>query len=125
MAKLKNSTAKVIDLNAGKAQQTDPLSASVIARFARQAEALNFIRTAVQGLARLVSGWNSRHTLTRDLNAMPDYLLRDIGVRRDEIPALISGDLQRGSLDVSPTGNQSAPAFYEDKDDKDGTPLAA
>jgi len=39
-------------------------------------------------------GWNRRMTLSRDLNAMPDYLLRDIGIRREQIPALVALDLR-------------------------------
>ena len=124
MGKLKNPAATVIDFTAVRGWKADPISAPAIVHYMRQVEMAKFIRKAVQGLIQIFRGWNSRKILDRELNAMPDYILQDIGIRRDEIPALVAGDLQRSSLALSPTGSQSAPAFYKDKG-KDGTPLAA
>jgi len=118
MDKQKHIAATVIDFTACRVHKSDPLSASVIVHYMRQVELANF----AQGLYQTLRGWSSRKILSRDLNAMPDYLLRDIGIRREQIPALVAGELRRGSLGLSPTGNQSAPAFYKDQD---GTSLAA
>lgn len=122
MGKQKYIAAPVIDFTASRVYESDPLSASVIVHYMRQVVLLNFIRMVAQDLYQTLRGWSSRKNLSRDLNAMPDYLLRDIGIHREQIPALVAGELQRGSLSLSPTGNQSAPAFYKDQD---GTPLAA
>ena len=122
MDKQKHIAATVIDFTACRVHKSDPLSASVIVHYMRQVELVNFIRMVAQGLYQTLRGWSSRKILSRDLNAMPDYLLRDIGIRCEQIPALVAGELRRGSLGLSPTGNQSAPAFYKDQD---GTSLAA
>ena len=101
---------------------SDTLSVRELAHYLRQVEMARFFGQIARMLIKPFVGWNRRMTLSRDLNAMPDYLLRDIGIRREQIPALVVGELRRGSLSLSPTGNQSAPAFYKDTD---GTPLAA
>jgi uncharacterized protein YjiS (DUF1127 family) len=43
-------------------------------------------------LARLIARWQSRRRLRRDrawLQSQPDYMLRDIGIGRGEIEAII------------------------------------
>lgn len=54
---------------------------------------------------------SQRGARKRHLEDMPDYLLEDMGIHRDQINAIISGSLKRDPLALSPTGNQSAPAF--------------
>ena len=60
---------------------------------------------------KAVVRWNERHVQRRHLQELPDYLLKDMGIRRDQIDAIVSGNLRRDPLALSPTGNQSAPAF--------------
>ncbi len=122
MRKHKNTTTRVIDFTATKPRKTDPLSASVLAENVRLIELSKVLGHAVRGLIKAVKDWNSRKNLSRELSTMPDYLLWDIGIRRDQIPGVVAGKIKSGSLGLSPTGNQSAPAFYKDKDD---TSLAA
>jgi len=122
MRKQKGTTTQVIDFTASKLLKTDPLSASVIAENVRLIDLTKNLGLVVRGLIKTVQDWNIRKNQSRELTIMPDHLLRDIGIRRDQIPSVVAGDIKRGSLGLSPAGDQSAPAFYKDKDD---TPLAA
>ncbi len=63
------------------------------------------------GLVKKIVGWNQRHALRRRLHELPDYLLKDIGIERDQIGAIVSRSLRRDPLALSPAGSQSAPAF--------------
>ena len=128
MRNQKDSTSTVIHFSPTRALKSDPLSAEVMTHYSHQMDLLSDVFEAFNALIQGIRNWNSRQALSTDLNAMPDYILKDIGIRRDQIPAVISGKLRRGSLGLSPTGNQSAPAIYKEKDtekENDGTPLAA
>ena len=60
-----------------------------------------------------LGAWNRRHNQTRHLADLPDYLLKDMGIERDQIESVISGALSRDSLSLSPTGSLSSqPAFW-------------
>ena len=113
MGKQKHIAATVIDFTACRVHKSDPLSTSVIVHYMRQVEFANFIRTVAQGLYQTLRGWSSRKILSRDLNAMPDYLLRDIGIRREQIPALVVGELRRGSLSFEPDGKPVRPCLLQ------------
>ena len=105
---------------------SDPLSAREQAHYLRQVETAKFIRQAVRMLIKPVVEWNRRTTLSRELNEKPDYLLKDMGLRRWEIPAVVSGELGRKTLALSPVNPSSAPAFTGYEDDRNETaPLAA
>ncbi len=45
---------------------------------------------------KAVVRWNERHAQRRHLQELPDYMLKDIGIRRDQIDAVVSGSLKRG-----------------------------
>ena len=66
--------------------------------------------TALIGLVKKIVRWNHRHALSRRLHESPDYLLKDIGIQRDQITT-ISGSLRREPLALSPAGSQSSPVF--------------
>ena len=118
-----NETAtKVIDFTANKVRKTDPFSLSVITENVRLIELTMFFGKAVRSLIKAVQDWNSRNKLNRELSTMPDYLLWDIGIRREQIPSVVAGKIEKGFLGLNPTGDQFAPVLYKDKDD---TPLAA
>ncbi len=65
----------------------------------------------VKKIVRNIVRWNQRQALHRHLHELPDYLLKDIGIRRDQVGAIVSGSLRRDPLALSPAGSQSAPAF--------------
>ena len=96
-------------------RRIDPLSASALGHFARQQEMARFIGKAapvlVQGvkwLAKPFLNWHRRNVLYSDLQALPDYLLKDIGFTRDEITAVVYHQLRRQPLSLSPTRGQPA-----------------
>ncbi len=50
---------------------------------------------AVAWTVNAVARWNTRHGQRWHLSDRPDHLLRDIGIRRDQINAMVSGNLKR------------------------------
>ncbi len=66
---------------------------------------------ALVRLVKKIVRWNHRHTLSRRLHGSPDYLLKDIGIQRDQISAIVSGSLRCEPLALSPAGSQSSPVF--------------
>ena len=76
-----------------------------------------FVTGAFSGAFRkaieAIAGWNRRHNQTRHLQALPDYLLKDVGIERYQIESLVSGALERDPLSLNPTGIPSSqPAFW-------------
>jgi uncharacterized protein YjiS (DUF1127 family) len=69
----------------------DPLA---IANRARDLRSL--FMAAVAWTVNAVARWITRHAQRRHLSDLSDYLLRDIGIRRDQIDAVVSGSLKRG-----------------------------
>ncbi len=121
-------------------QRIDPLSAAALGHYTRQKEMARFIGKAVpvfvQGvkwLAKPFLNWNRRNVLYSDLQALPDYLLKDIGFTRDEITAVVYHQLRRRPLTLSPTRAQPASSVSgvsgvsgtENENRKEEKPLAA
>ncbi|MEE8625380.1 MAG: DUF1127 domain-containing protein, partial [Acidiferrobacterales bacterium] len=52
---------------------------------------------AVAWTVNAVVRWNTRHGQRRHLSDLSDHHLRDIGIRRDQIDAVVSGRLKRGT----------------------------
>ena len=100
-------------------ERVGPLSAREQAHYLRQVEMAKFIRQAARTLIKSVVRWNKRMTLSRELNAKPDYLLKDMGLSRLEIPAVVSGELGRKTLALSPVTPSSSPAFTGNGDGGD------
>ena len=123
-----DTTTKVIDLTTSQIWNSDPLSKSVMTENARLIDLAKVLGRSAQSLIKAVQGWISRNKRNRELSTMPDYLLWDIGIRRDQITAIVAGELEIGSLGLNPENYQSVPAFYNPKvehETKDETPLAA
>ncbi len=106
-------------------KRTDPLSVREQAHYLRQVEMARFLRQAVRALIKPVVEWNKRVAISRELNTKPDYLLKDMGLSRWEIPAVVSGELGRKTLALSPTNPSSAPAFTGNENDRNETPPLA
>ncbi len=92
----------------------DPLARAALGRYARQVEMARFVRQigkwlgkAVLGLTKSVADWNRRNALYRELERLPDYLLKDIGFRRDQIPAVVNNELRREDVAPGPTAGQA------------------
>ncbi len=48
-------------------------------------------------LVKAVVRWNERYTLRQRLQKLPDRMLKDIGISRGQIDAVVSGSLKRGT----------------------------
>ncbi len=68
---------------------------------------IRFIRSAVQGLIKPIADWNRRNALHRELMALPDYLLKDIGFSRGQIPWVVYDELRREAYTLSPTAGET------------------
>ena len=65
-----------------------------------------YLSALLTGLVKKIVGWNRKYAPQRRLENMPDYLLKDIGIERDRIDALVSGSLRQDPLAQSPAGSQ-------------------
>ncbi len=115
----------------------DPLAISNRARVLRSRELRRLFIAAVAWIVNAVARWNTRHAQRRRisetrrlLSDLPDHLLRDIGLRRDQIDAMVSGSLKRGTSKletataaVSIMGDRASPRKRADTDAE--RPLAA
>lgn len=45
----------------------------------------------IKRVAAGVQVWNTKRIARRELNAMPDYILRDLGIERSAIDAVVGG----------------------------------
>jgi len=77
--------------------RVDPLPIAIRASVLRSRELRRLFIAAVTWTVNAVARWNTRHGQRRHLSDLPDYLLRDIGIRRDQINAMGSGSLKRGT----------------------------
>ncbi len=77
--------------------RVDPLAIANRARVLHSRELRRLFIAAVAWTVNAVARWNTRHGQRRHLSDLPDYLLRDIGIRRDQINAMVSGSLKRGT----------------------------
>lgn len=132
LAKQNDNLANADVLSAYAPRRIDPLSAAVLGHYARQVEMARFIRKAapvfvkgIQWLAKPFLNWHRRNVLYSDLQALPDYLLKDIGFTRDEITAVVYHDLRRQPLSLSPTRAHPVSAVSGTENRKEEKPLAA
>lgn len=57
--------------------------------------------TLFQKVSSAFARWNDHRNAVRELSAMPDYLLSDIGVNRLEIREVVNGLTSNASADVT------------------------
>ncbi len=76
--------------------RVDPLTIIIEARDMQQRELGRLFAAPVVWLVKAVVRWNERYTLRQRLQKLPDHTLKDIGIRRDQIDAVVSGSLKRG-----------------------------
>ena len=74
----------------------DPFAIANRARDLRARELRRLFIAAVAWTVNAVARWITRHAQRRHLSDLSDYLLRDIGIRRDQIDPVVSGSLKRG-----------------------------
>ncbi|NQU62466.1 MAG: DUF1127 domain-containing protein [Rhodospirillales bacterium] len=90
--------------------RVDPLSLVVMGRYARQSEMGDFLAFAGKWLVEKLRTWNRNSTMVYELNNKPDYLLRDIGIRRDQISGIVYGNKGREELSKPAPKTKPAPA---------------
>ena len=110
--------------------RVDPLAIIIEARAMQQRELGRLFAAPVVWLVKAVVRWNERYTLRQRLQKLPDHMLKDIGIRRDQIDAVVSGSLTRGpskvetaAATVSIIGDRASPR--KSTDTVAGKPLAA
>ena len=70
-----------------------------------------FISHLVVRAAKAIAGWVRFKAPERQLGHLSEYVLKDIGLRPDQLSGLATEALRRDELALSPAGNASAPAF--------------
>ncbi len=83
-------------------------------RRARQLRS-DFLAGALKRMVKAFFRWNQRYTLNHRLQALPDYLLKDIGIGRDQIPAVVSGALKRQASPLAEAVSQGSLSFLDAK----------
>ncbi len=78
--------------------RVDPFVIANQARILRSRELRRLFIAAVAWTVNTVVRWNTRHGQRRHLSDLSDHHLRDIGIRRDQINAMVSGSLKRGVM---------------------------
>ena len=111
----------------------DRVDRFVIANRARELRARELRRLFIAAVAwtvNAVARWNTRHAQRRRLSDLSDHLLRDIGIRRDQIDPVVSESLKRepskletAAAAVSIIGDRASPRKSADTDAE--KPLAA
>ncbi len=77
--------------------RVDPLAIINEARAMQQRDLRRLFTAAVAWTVNAIARGNARHRQRRHLGDLPDRLLRDIGIRRDQINAMVLGSFKRGT----------------------------
>ncbi|MFQ5764794.1 MAG: DUF1127 domain-containing protein [Rhodospirillales bacterium] len=75
--------------------RVDPIALTRYARYSQWRAMRRLVGACFAWAARAIIGWHRRSVLKRHVSEMSDHMLQDIGVRRDQIPALAAGRLER------------------------------
>lgn len=94
-----------------------PVDYKVIEAAIRRAHQLrsDFFAAALERLVKAFIRWNQRNALNHRLQALPDYLLKDIGIGRGQIPAVVSGARKRQASPLAETVSQGSISFLDAK----------
>ena len=114
----KQITAKATDFNASKIAMGVSFGRSAITDNFRLIAIAKFIGNTANGLIGYIKGWGNRAKLRRELTNMPDYLLSDIGLQRDQINGIVSGRIENNSRRLSPISDRSSRTLYKDQVDR-------
>ncbi len=101
----------------------DPLAIANRAHVLRARELRRLFIAAVAWTVNAVARWNTRHGQRRHLSDLSDHHLRDIGIRRDQIDAVVSGSLklepskvETAAAAVSIIGDRASPRKRKQSD---------
>lgn len=93
----------------------DPRSAETTARHLRNEMIARFLRDAAKSAVAAIAGWFRGRAVYQELSDLPDHLLNDIGVRRDQVLAIAYGGLKRQATDLEAAVGQRSISFFEHK----------
>jgi len=91
----------------------DPLTAETLARYARQEMIAKFLRQAWTSVTKAIARQFRGRAVYQELSDLPDHLLEDIGVRRDQVSAVAYGGLTRPRTDLELATGQGSLSFFE------------
>jgi len=97
------------------ARSIDPINAQIMARYARQEAILGMLGGLGRAVAKIVGSWHQRRAVYRELTNLPDHLLSDIGIRRDQISAVAFRSLRREPSALAAAVGTRAISFFEPK----------
>jgi uncharacterized protein YjiS (DUF1127 family) len=113
---------ETINFSSSKNPVGDELSSKAIIDNMRIIKISKALGKIIKSFIVYLTEFAYRNNIRRELNTMPDYLLLDIGVQRDQINAIVSGHIVRETTVDLPAANSSSGVLKENQDD---TPLAA
>ncbi len=103
-------------------QPIDSLSREIMARYASQEETMRLLIKGLAWIGRKFVEWQKNRRAVRELYALDDRLLADIGIERHQIASVAGGELIRSPLDAVPLNvefllGRSAPTKAGEPDD--------
>ena len=93
----------------------DPVSAVTLARQLRNEMIARFLRDVGKSVASAIAKRFRNRAVYQELSDLPDHLLNDIGVRRDQVSAIAYGGLKRQATDLEAAVGQRSLSFFEHK----------
>jgi uncharacterized protein YjiS (DUF1127 family) len=113
----------------------DPLTVEIMARYARQEMMAKFLRAAWKAVTKAIARKFRNRAVYQELRELPDHLLDDIGIRRDQVSAIAYDGLSRPATDLELATGQGGLSFFDHRpapvaaaprdDAGNGKPLAA
>ncbi|GJL84043.1 MAG: hypothetical protein DHS20C01_36770 [marine bacterium B5-7] len=100
------------------------MSDKIIEMRASDIDDIGFGRKIVDAFAQ----WNERRHAKRELSALPDHLLADIGIRREMIAEYVAGNVNRRfaiSTEVASMARSVAPAQQVESNERNDHAKAA
>jgi len=93
----------------------DPVSAVTVARHLRSEMFARFLRAAGKSVVAAIAKRIRNRIVYQELSELPDHLLKDIGVRRDQLSAIAYGGLKRPATDLEMAAGQRPLGLFERK----------
>lgn len=91
----------------------DPLTAEILARYARQEMMAKFVRAACMAVKSALAKRLKGRVVYQELRELPDHLLDDIGIHRDQVSAVAYDGLTRPASDLELATGQGALSFFD------------
>ena len=96
-------------------RRLDPVSAMTMARRLRNEVIARLLRDAGKSVVAAIANGFRNRVVYQELSGLPDHLLNDIGVRRDQVSAIAYGGLKRPVTDLEIAVGRRSLSFFEHK----------